>query len=72
MNTSMNRPAGNIARAMSRSDVYGEMNAVRQMAPASANSSATHPTRRMFSARSAALKPRSLLSLNRRLSPSST
>src|SRR5919108_1251921 len=39
--------------------------------PASANSRATSPTRRMFSLRSAAENPRSALSPWRRLSPSS-
>ncbi len=48
------------------------MNAVTATRPASANSAATSPTRRMFSARSAGAKPRSELSPWRRLSPSST
>src|ERR687898_3288401 len=39
--------------------------------PASANSRATSPTRRMFSVRSAVEKPRSMLRPCRRLSPSS-
>jgi hypothetical protein len=46
------------------------MNAVIQMMPASANSAATSPMRRMFSCRSSGENPRSELS-PRRTSPSS-
>ena len=49
----------------------GEMKAVSTIRPASAISLATSPTRRMFSTRSASVKPRSLFSPWRTLSPSS-
>jgi hypothetical protein len=61
-----------MARTWSRSARYGEMNAVSTIAPASVNSFATSPMRRMFSVRSAGLKPRSLFRPKRMLSPSST
>ena len=47
------------------------MNAVMQMVPASANSAAISPMRRMFSCRSSGEKPRSALRPRRTLSPSS-
>ena len=56
---------------MSRSARNGEMKAVSTISPASAISRATSPTRRMFSIRSASVKPRSRLSPWRTLSPSS-
>ncbi len=51
---------------------YGEMKAVATIAPASAKSLATSPTRRMFSVRSSWLKPRSVQRPCRTLSPSNT
>jgi hypothetical protein len=48
----MNLPAGTRWRARSRSERYGEMKEVMMMSPASANSAATSPMRRMFSVRS--------------------
>ena len=57
-------------RAMRRSARNGEMNAVRTIRPASTMSFATSAMRRMFSTRSAAVKPRSLFSPWRTLSPS--
>src|SRR3569623_205308 len=68
---STNSPAGTIARAIARSAANGEMNAVSTISPASVISFATSPTRRIFSTRSASVKPRSRLRPCRRLSPSS-
>ena len=62
-----------IERASRRSSRYGEMNAVMTITPASANSFATSPTRRMFScAVLRARNPRLALRPWRMLSPSST
>ena len=69
--TSMNSPSGSNARAICRSLRNGEIKAVSTISPASAISAATSATRRMFSTRSSAVKPRSLLSPWRTLSPSS-
>ena len=60
------------ARTRSRSARYGLITGTRATRPASAISRATSPTRRTFSARSAAENPRSALSPWRTLSPSST
>src|SRR6185437_12109488 len=49
----------------------GEMNEQSTMAPASTKRRATSPTRRMFSTRSASVKPRSRFNPWRTLSPSS-
>ena len=61
MNTSKNSPSGNMPRTISRSALNGEMKAVITTSPASVISLATSPTRRIFSMRSASVKPRSLL-----------
>ena len=60
------------ARTRSRSARYGLITGTSATRPASAISRATSPTRRTFSARSAAENPRSALSPWRTLSPSST
>ncbi len=70
-NTSRNSPSAKSERAVSRSARNGETNAASTISPASAISFATSPARRMFSARSASVKPRSFESPWRRLSPSS-
>src|SRR5215471_7660777 len=59
-------------RAISRSARNGEINDTIVIRPASTNSFATSATRRIFSTRSASVKPRSRLSPWRTLSPSST
>ena len=59
------------ARASSRSARNGDMNETSTMRPASTMMRATSATRRMFSTRSASVKPRSLFSPWRTLSPSS-
>ena len=56
------RPRPSISRAMRRSARNGEMNETSTISPASAISLATSATRRMFSTRSASVKPRSRLS----------
>ena len=59
------------ARAISRSDFSGDTSDANATTPASANSRVRWPTRRMFSARSPAEKPRSSDRPCRMLSPSS-
>src|SRR5579884_4017429 len=58
-------------RAIARSARNGEMNDTITISPASTINRATSATRRMFSTRSAAVKPRSELRPWRTLSPSS-
>ena len=65
------RPRSTSSRAMSRSERNGEMNDTSTIRPASTNSFAVSATRRMFSTRSASVKPRSRLRPWRTLSPSS-
>ena len=69
--TSMNSPSGTSSRTMLRSARNGEMKEHSTIMPASTNSLATSPTRRMFSTRSASVKPRSRFRPWRTLSPSS-
>jgi hypothetical protein len=59
-----------ISRAICRSERKGEMNEQMTIRPASAISRATSATRRMFSTRASSVKPRSLFSPCRTLSPS--
>ena len=68
---SMNSFGSNSSRAICRSARNWEMNLTSTIKPASAMSLATSATRRMFSTRSSAVKPRSRLSPWRTLSPSS-
>ena len=70
-NTSQNSPCCTRARAIRRSARNGEMKDTSTIRPASTISLATSATRRMFSTRSASVKPRSLLRPWRTLSPSS-
>src|SRR6516162_10226864 len=58
----MNSPGPTSSRAISRSARKGEMKATIVIRPASTKSLATSPTRRIFSTRSASVKPRSRLS----------
>ena len=60
-----------MSRTIFRSARKGLMKAVSTISPASAISLATSPIRRIFSIRSASVKPRSLFSPWRTLSPSS-
>jgi len=62
MKTSKNSPGTNSSRAMRRSERNGEMKDTSTISPASTMRRATSATRRMFSTRSWAVKPRSLLS----------
>ena len=71
-NTSMNSPGSSRALAIRRSARKGEMNETSTISPASTIRRATSATRRMFSTRSASVKPRSRFSPWRTLSPSST
>ena len=59
--TSMNSPSPTSSRAIRRSARKGEMNDTSTISPASTISVATSATRRMFSTRSASVKPRSLV-----------
>src|SRR5579859_2543925 len=68
--TSTNSPSPISSRAICRSALNGEMNETSTIRPASTISLATSATRRMFSTRSASVKPRSLLRPWRTLSPS--
>ena len=69
--TSMNSPSSTRDRAIARSARKGEMKAVMTIRPASTIMRATSAMRRMFSTRSAPVKPRSRFSPWRTLSPSS-
>ncbi|MCY1447230.1 hypothetical protein D9M71_638390 [compost metagenome] len=71
MKISRKLPSPARLRAMSRSARNGEMNETRVISPASSISLATSATRRMFSTRSASVKPRSRFRPWRTLSPSS-
>ena len=54
----MNSPSSKISRTSSRSSLYGEINAVIAIVPASTSNLLTSPIRRIFSLRSSGLKPK--------------
>ena len=66
----MNSPSSKISRTSSRSSLYGEINAVIAIVPASTSNLLTSPIRRMFSLRSSGLNPKFLFKPCRTLSPS--
>ena len=70
MNTSINSFSETNERAIFLSDSKGEMNEVMQIKPLFTINFATSPTLLIFSTRSAAVKPKSLLSPCLILSPS--
>ncbi|KVE20301.1 hypothetical protein WI92_27620 [Burkholderia vietnamiensis] len=70
-NTSTKVPGAKRARAWARASANGEISAAITMKPASVISRATSAVRRMFSRRSASLKPRSRFNPSRSVSPSS-